>query len=1078
MKSNDCTRFIVCRAAAGSGKTYTLVRQYLELAFDAPKEKLHKRFGTILAITFTNKAANEMKSRILTELNHMALLPIEDKQNQMGKDIAQDLHMDAQTLREYADIVRKAILHNYSDLAVCTIDSFMHHVVRTFAHDLNLPMNFDVYLDNNDLIENAVDNLMGMAGAPGQEELTDVLCEFAEQKMNEDKSYMIEKELSELAQELFKEETPAYLSSLRNISPTQFRQMHQEMQTKNRSYEENMRKQGQQGWDIITQEGLSADDFFYKESGAGAYFRKLANGDLSKPGNRAIAYLTGDKLGEKKVADKLAAIKPRLLKVHQDIETLRANEEALYNSRRLLMKHLYSLAVLNTMNELVNSYAKENDIVHISEFNKRISEVVKSEPMPFIYERIGSHYTNYLIDEFQDTSRMQWQNLVPLVENGVAQGHTSLVVGDGKQAIYRFRKGDVEQFLELPHVDSDIHGRLLENKEVAAIQRLDTNYRSRKTVVEFNNSFFEWALQKRFAEHSEMQEIYVTPRFRAEDDTADTPDLAQLSKKEGGYVQLGFWQLDEGETKYEPLCEQMLQDIERQVKEKGYHYRDITILGRDKKTLNKISSYLTLHGIPVVSSESFLLSQSHTVMLLRSLFQYLVDGNDRAAAMRVALHLRSLGRLPHDTWDHEIFMDSANGRPSPRLLERLLQREGIALNCDTLRGLGLYDGCEEAIRMLGLSTTENAYTATLLNILARYSSSHRQDWSEFLEWFDSQLDELSTCTSDDLDAIRMMTIHKAKGLESPIIMYPVLTTRKHTASLWIQTGKGNQPTAEETIPVSLMQAPAKDSATLYDDQFRGEELKQEIDDLNVLYVALTRPKDKLMVYCQNPAKDNVSSYAALLRDYLKELPAELTDGRWSTGDDSAKEKKAEEKKDNMIKEIPEAAVPLRSITFPTWMGRIAIAQQAEEKGKTTDSAAARWGSQTHAILSLMQNADNCTAAIQRYQRQHPDEDLDADRMKLQLERMMQQAEVARFFDARYECKNECSLVWQGKVLRPDRIVLAGDETWVVDFKTGMPTAEHHGQVDDYCAAIRAMGYPNVRGYLLYIGTERCQMVAC
>lgn len=1069
MKKTDRSRFIVCRAAAGSGKTYTLVRQYIELAFDAPVENLPVRFSRILAITFTNKAANEMKERILKELDRMATLDMADKDNQMGRDIAERLEMDGATLRRYAATVQQAILHNYSDFSVCTIDSFMHRLVRTFAHDLGLPPKFDVHIDDSDMIESAVDSLMGLVGAEGQEELTEVLCEFAQRKMDENKSYMIEAELTELARELFKEQTSEYLASLRSLSPSQFRAIHRQLLADNRAYEQQMKDFGARGMEILRAHDLAPEDFYQARNGAGAYLRKLAAGERPQPNSYVLAYMKGDKLGSSKCSElvraALASAKPELARLHQDIQVAREAGERLYNTRRLLMKHLYSLAVLNKLNELVADYSQENDVVHISEFNKRIAEVVESEPMPFIYERIGTHYYNYLIDEFQDTSRMQWQNLVPLLASGVSDGHTSLVVGDGKQAIYRFRKGDVEQFLALPRVEHSCNHdvELLGHPEVAVADRLDTNYRSLEAVVRFNNEFFEWVLRNPFSSHEELQDIYMRS---AAAEASGQPDLAQRWVKPGGYVQVGFWETGTGAGKLEPLWEQMLADIRRQVGEKGYRYRDITILARNGKTLNEISAYLAQQDVPVVSSESFLLTQSRAVMLLRSLFQYLVDGSDRVAAMQVALYMRSLGLLCGGSWDASLFLAADNGKPLPHLLERLLRSEGIEIDCDRLRALGLYDGCEEAVRMLGLQSTECAYTATLLNVVARYSNSHRQDWKEFIDWFDEQKDTLSTSTSDDLDAVRLMTIHKSKGLEAPIIMYPVLSASKHPFSLWVNVGEelGTQ------LPVSLVQPSAKDS-TLFDEVRREEELKQAMDDLNVLYVALTRPQEKLMLYCQEPAASDTTGYAALLRDYLRSKGESLpAGGSWSSGRDHDRV--------GRDKSSGDTSVPLQALSYPGWAGRIRIAENSAAAMGQFAEEAVRRGNQMHAILSLMRHAGDCAEAVRKYQEANPKEEVDAATLEAQLNAMMQQPEVSRFFDPRHPCKNECSLAWRGKVRRPDRIVFAEGETWVVDFKTGQPDEEHYKQINDYCDAVRSMGCPVVKGYLIYIGSDRCKVVSC
>lgn len=1048
----DKSRFIICRASAGSGKTYTLVRNYLQLAFSAREEELRSRFSHILAITFTNKAANEMKERILRELDNIAA---EGTGADMGRDLAAEMHLDDGTLRRYASTVRQAILHNYSDFAVMTIDSFVHHIVRTFAHDLNLPLNFNVYIDNTDLIQNAIDELMALVGCEGQEGLTEVLCDYAESQMSEGKSFMIENDLASKAQELFKEHTPEFLSKLETLDADQFKQIHKQLLSENRDYEARLSALGTAAVEAYTSAGISDEDFFRGSKGAPSYFRKAAAGESTAPNSWALQFLEGDKLGGSKTAKETAArieeVKPRLQELHQSITALREAEERTYFTRRLLLKNLYELALLNKLGELVSQYSQENEIVHISEFNKRISKVVQEEPAPFIYERIGTRYYNYLIDEFQDTSRMQWQNLVPLVENGVGGGHTSLVVGDGKQAIYRFRQGDVEQFVSLPHVDSPLHGQLLEQPGVSLYTRLERNFRSARTVVEFNNAFFEWAVRNRFADNEELNKIYIGGE--------GTPDLAQQVNKEGGYVQLGFWDCSK---EREVLWNEMLADIRDLTGEKGYSYRDIAILARKNKVLSEISTFLTQNDIPVVSSESLLLTQSLVVMMMQNLLQYLIDDTDRIAAARVLMYLHCLGKLKNNYDD--TFIHNAKHID----LDAIAQQEGLSLNCQKLRALGLYDCCEEALRMLDLNGIETAYTASWLNVVARYAGSHRYDLREFLEWFDQEKEHLSTNTASDLDAVKLMSIHKAKGLESPIVLYPILTTKETNDSIWVNI----DPATGLPLPASFV-APNKKEPTLFDNEYQAELLKHEMDEVNVLYVALTRPKEKLMIYCQAPPKEPSKSYISMLNSYaLQSESCEAgRDGTFCWGTNTSKHKeesrKAEDKPLN--KKIDKVA-------YPGWTNRIAIAEQSAEIFGEFDASSKRRGNLMHALLATITNSDEADSALEAFIERNKVEADDAEALTEMLHSMFQQPEVARFFSPKHGCKNECDMVWHGEVLRPDRVVTTEEETWVIDFKTGTPKAEHRIQVGRYCEAVQAMGYPSVKGYLLYLGKKKCQVM--
>ena len=1052
----DTSRFIICRAAAGSGKTYTLVRQYLTLAFDAPEGRLGQRFRGILAITFTNKAAGEMKERILRELENIRT---QGTACPMGRDIAEATAFDDSRLRRYAAIVQSAILHNYSDLAVCTIDSFMHRIVRTFAHDLDLPANFDVQIDNTALIQNAVDNLMALAGTEGQEELTEVLCDFAESKMNEGKSYLVERELTRLAGELFKEQAPEYLASLRDpasgqpFSPARFREMHREMQAANRDYERQLRALGEEGMEAIGATGLVPNDFYQGARGVYGWFDKLRRGILAPPNSYALAYLDGDKLGAAKASaaalDTLAALQPRLADLRDRYEALRADGEALYNTRTLILKNLYSLALMETLDRLVGQYARENETVHISEFNKRIAEVVRDEPAPFIYERLGSRYRNYLIDEFQDTSRMQWENLVPLVENGIAAGHTSLVVGDGKQAIYRFRQGDVEQFIQLPHVDSPLHGRLLESPGIARIDRLERNFRTARTVVEFNNGFFQWAVQSRFAENAEMQQIYIGTGAKA--------DLRQEAVREGGRVQIAFRDLD-GEP--DALWQAMLDDIRGLVDGDRFRYRDILLLARDRNTLAAISQYLTAHGVPVVSSESFLLSRSRVVMLLVNLLRYLLDGSDKVSELRLRQHLQSLGK--------EI------SQPDTGQLS-------------ILNSLGLYDCCEEALRMLGLDGVETAYTATFLGVVRRYTQTHRPDLAEFLEWFDEQKDKLSTSTASDLDAVRLMTIHKAKGLEAPVVMYPILNRREPADSLWVHLPQ------DSGLPLAAgWVQPKKEEHTLFDDQYTTEQLKSQLDRINVLYVALTRPKEQLLVYCQQPPASATTTYNALLRDYITETEGfrETFPGTFVLGEEDAEQvrhtpQSLRDSSPNLGEQLAAAGSnsqlsivnpQLSSLVFPSWHHRIAIANQADDLFAPADDTARLHGNRLHDLLSRLPHSGMAAEVVDAYLAANPCEPDEAATLRQTLDTLLAEPAAARFFDPACPARRETELIADGEVLRPDRIVEPPEARWVVDFKTGAPRPEHRAQVERYCQVLSHMDGRPTQGFLLYAAPSACQVL--
>ena len=1041
----DDGKLIVRKASAGSGKTFTLVKEYLKLAFSGPEWGIDMRFSHILAITFTNKAANEMKTRILKYLGEIAE---QGEQSDMAKNIAEETGLAMSKLQEYAVRVQKSILHHYSDLSVYTIDSFMHRIVRTFAHDLNLPMNFDVMIEQDELIETAVDELLSLAGTEGEDSLTRILSSFAESEMEEGKSYDVKQKIMRLANELFKEGSVVRIDKLKDLKLEDFGRIMREYAKKNREVEHTIKDLGQQAVDIIRYNGIGFDDFYRGKSGIGNYFKAIAAGEKMELGNSyVLEFVNKDKLGggktSKEVVAKIEAIKPELCELYGKIEKV-INEELMgYNTRSLLMQNLYSMAMLNKLNEIVEQDARANEMIHISEFNKQIAKVVQEEPAPFIYERVGNKYYNFLIDEFQDTSKQQWMNLVPLLDNGVGNGHTSLIVGDGKQAIYRFRNGDVSQFVKLPKVDNDMHGQNFEY--VADVGTLGDNYRSCEEIVNFNNRLYDWIVTNPREYNSELNEIYR--------------DGAQNAKKEGGYVEVGFYS-----EKHTGMMPVMLEEIQNQIA-LGYKYSDITILGRNNKLLSEIGVYLSAAGIPLVSNESFLLSNSSVVKLLKAMLHYLLDSSDRVAIMQVLQLMRDLDILS----EGNDFAEDLIRNPKVVDLGAILKRDGIEINVDWLRSLTLYDCCEALIQVLHVSEMDKAYVATMLNKVAAYESRHRQDLAEFLEYFDERIDQISTQTSADKEAVQLMTIHKAKGLEARVVLYAIPSRREMNDRLWVDIDQGELPAAM----VSLK----KDFQSEFDSQMEDEQLKKEMDDTNVLYVATTRPKEKLIIYCDEPgATVKTLSYEVLLQNFVA---ADRMSVHWNEkvreggmvyylGENKSKGEEREKPVDFDLKELDK-------ISYPDWTPRIRIADTADDIFAPERGENIRRGLRMHEVLSWVKKSDDIGLAVERYARFNDIDDASKKELYEQLQQMMADERVRPYFEDVDKALNEHELVYNGKVYRPDRIVFKGDEVWVVDFKTGSPNQSHHNQVKRYCVAVREMGYKTVGGCLIYIGGNEAQV---
>ena len=1093
--------FVICRAAAGSGKTFTLVKEYLMLAMalpsavvrrdrDAFQRQLRRQFAGILAITFTNKAAGEMKSRIMEYLEQMMLYGTDAKRSRMGAPLLEALNalpcyadnpLDESELRWMAEVVHSAILHQYSDLSVCTIDSFMHRIVRTFAHDLDRPVNFEVMVEQDEMIRRAVSQLMSQVGAPGNEELTRVMRAYADSRMENAKSYNIEGELSDLAKQLFMEDTETYLAQLKDMDINDFIALHDALTSANRRFEQTVTACGQAMIDLLSHAGVEEGDCAGGNGGYYGFFRSLVKKEPRPMTNKTADAFENGKLYSAKCSKAtmgvIDGLKDKLYPQYEKARALlgvadgRTPDEggALrdYNTRRVLLRNLYSMALLNQLKIQLDLYCRENEVVHLSEFNKMINSIICNQPAPFIYERLGNRYHHFLIDEFQDTSVLQWHNLVPLLENGVSQRQESLVVGDGKQAIYRFRQGDVRQFVALPRVEGlPLHGRTLAAEDNYDFVPLDVNYRTASSIVNFNNAFFSWLMKRKpIAGNALAQQIYVgTP------DDEGHPSLWQRLPKGDvpqGHVGVTFVDSDDPDD----VNESIRQTIVRLVTQQGYHLRDIMVLGRNKKNLDSVSTYLQTHSdemrIEVSSSESFFLVRSHAVMAIVAALRLLHDPSDRVAAADLLQRLYNLGLVA--SCHRDAFLEKG-AIDVARLLRE--EHRGFDFRPDYLVALDLYDCCEELVRELHLDGIDTAYVGSLLGRVATFATRNHKGMAEFLEWFDDNATtdladgkhrQLSAASPEGVDAVRLLTIHKAKGLEAPVVICPFVYAKNHDFNLWVNLD--GQEVAGGRLPAAYVELSRDDSSNF--DAVRDEERRlDEVDKLNVLYVALTRPQEQLFLVCAKPPKDSKDemNYSRLIKEFVdSEHPA------FGDADFRHVEKVREKGGDELS---------LNKLSYAEWTTKVQVASPAAQALTPLQEESVRFGNLVHDLMARVRHVGDVEAAVARMA---ADECLDEElsrRLTAVAQEVVSHPDTERFFREGYEVKTECDLCDEEGLCRPDRVVVTPEATWVVDFKTGRDLGEEHDrQVRRYCRAMMAMGYPNVSGWLLYLPDIRLREVA-
>ena len=620
--------FRVFQASAGAGKTFTLIKEYLKLCL--ANERSVANFRHILAITFTNAAANEMKAKIMSALGEI-IDSKEVKPNTMEAVLMQELAISGEQLKRNAQSLMTCIMHDYSSFCVSTIDAFVQKLSRSFAHDLGLPSQYTVSIDTDEVAETITENI-GLRISDKDDYLTRLLIDFSNNQFDNQRFTSIETQLSDFVTKLMTEKAYQKDESNNIQNAIQYKETLDFLNGKIRRFEQELKTYLDDFKAIEAQYGLRDEQYSYGKNGFVSFVRKLEHHVFEQPGSRFKTVLEKrncfSKEAEKQMGKaQIEAINTALLPMLEALDAFYAKELGkflFYRSQRDLL-YLYALRV--QIRAEFARMAENEEVVHISEFNKLLNAVMGDFSVPFVYERIGEHFHHVFVDEFQDTSVLQWQNLLPLIDNGLAAGQMSMVVGDGKQSIYRFRSGEVEQIVNLPEIyalpkdEREAAFRQFEQnlKDNFAFKNLATNYRSFAQVVDFNNSFFEYAYRNL---SPESQKVYVAEKPGTDE---GVNIFQKKAKSDEGLVQVELY-----DTENQPdYCFERVETIIRELTEKqGYQYSDITLLTRKSDYGSEMANYLNDKGIPVISQVSILLKSSDKVQLMVCALRYLMDDSN------------------------------------------------------------------------------------------------------------------------------------------------------------------------------------------------------------------------------------------------------------------------------------------------------------------------------------------------------------------------------------------------------------------------------------------------------------------
>ncbi|GGE89711.1 ATP-dependent exoDNAse (exonuclease V) beta subunit (contains helicase and exonuclease domains) [Chishuiella changwenlii] len=1021
--------FKIYNASAGAGKTYTLVKEFLSLLLTHESDY---HFEHILAITFTNKAAGEMKERIIETLEEIAK-STNPKEDRYIMELATELNMKPEIIKTKAHHILIAILHNYSKFSISTIDKFNLRLMKSFAQDLGLSMNFDVEMNTNEIISESVDLLYSKIGE--DEKLTQTMIKIALDNMDDNKSWDIRKSLSADTNDISNDRHLQDLEKLKNISLDEFVRYRNVIYRDVKILKEGLILIGNEFHDLLSNNGISVNELPGKSRGIAAFFIKLKNYDgsgLILPTDaNSKDMLDGGYLS--KVKDATAeTIFPQLKDLFDKAASI--NDHLLLLSS--IQKNISSISLINEVEKSLDAIKKESNVLLINEFNTIISKNLQEQPANFIYERIGSRYNHYFIDEFQDTSTLQWNNLDPLVENARAQSDTIMLVGDAKQSIYRWRGGNPAQMIDL--IDR-------KGEENIKVEELEKNWRSHEKIIQFNNELYSFiAPQLNLPSFQYLYEI---------------GNKQLTNHQKDGFVKINFIE-QEGRSKdlyKEQNLELVLKTI-HECLENGFALSDIAILVRSNAQGILLAKHLTENNLVVISNEALLLKNSFEIQLIEYLFKITSNPMDEQAKIRFLMVAYELNLFTTD--DLTITVENALKGGLTKFIE-LAKSIGIELSFILDQNLSLYDFTEKTIRSLNLQDRSPAYILNFLDVILEYSSKNESDLNSFLEFWETKKDKASIKTPKGVDAIQIMTIHKSKGLEFPVVILPFLDWQKKNSKIWIPLQK-NEENPFETFYVGINSELKSIKNEEIKTKINEEESLVQLDEINTLYVATTRAKEQLYMMALKPKEKSTSSSIA---NYLQEFV-------WQQGfsDDEVILKGSQNRVSQpKIKENASAELKIYSSDWNTRLVINTNSEKAQEKLKFTE-----FGNTVHNILQQIITADNLPKIIESEKQRGTLSYENTDHLQKTLQNLLQDPKLVPYFADGLTVLNERDFIDEhGQIFRADRVVIDSDNNCsIIDYKTGQPDLEQHFQVNRYAEFFEKLGYHIQSKMLIYIDDQK------
>jgi len=1045
------------RASAGAGKTYKLTEEYLKLLFKHPYA-----YRRILAVTFTNKATDEMKERIISELFNLS----SGAKSGYIATLTKDCGFTEEALRLKAKQTLVSILHDYSAFNISTIDSFFQQTMRAFTREIGLQGGYGIEMDQNVVLVEAVDNMLAGLDKSDNKELLSWLLRFAEDKIENGGEWNLRREIMMLSREVFKESYKSFSDDLAKdiedkVSLNKYRDELQKIIT---SVKAEAKRLGEKGLAVMEQYGLQPSDFKGGSRSSMMQFQRWAGGEMKEPtatflsfeDNTEACYTKTTPDAMKQIigcalADGLNDCIKAIIALYSDL--------TYYNTAAEIIRYYYTLGILNDISRQIAEYREEKNTILIADTTELLNRIIDGSDTPFIYEKTGTRVDHYMIDEFQDTSRMQWENFRPLLRDSLAQSQDNLIVGDVKQSIYRFRNSDWTL------LDGKIQTEF--SPEQLTMKSLDENWRSFANVVNFNNAFFTSSpeiLQEQYNEviassslsDDEKQEYISRITSAYNGSTQSIPDSF---KDKAGHVQVSFLTEEEGSNWMDEALQRLPETIER-LQDNGYQLKDIAILVRTNNEGASVAETLlkykdehqsSQYNYDIISDEALFVNSSAVVRFVVALLKHIKSPDDEIS--------RSMAYFAYVALSDNF--DTAGENRFP---------QEIATEVMKLSRLSLYEMVEGIYRTFApvFPDNEQVFVQAFLDIVADFTKKENADIARFLKWWEETGCRKTIATPDGQNAIRIMTIHKSKGLGFKVVLIPFCDweiDHRPTKNIVLWCRPSVAPFDRlPLVPVRYGQILAN---TIFANDYFNEKLHAFIDNLNTLYVAFTRTKEELIVFAPRPKKldskeglTKANSIADLLWLSLPEADFDKEEGFYESGDwCKAKQSTAS---DN-IRELPIGQ--LHSISS---QDRLHL--RLNGRAIVLDDEQRKFGVLMHDILSCVETIKDVDKVITRHYLSGAMNKEEAAKIKQTLSEHLSRDDVKGWFDGSHHVLNEIDILYNnGLTRRPDRVMIKDGKVTVVDYKFGEKDEKKYSrQVKSYIDLIRQIGYKEVEGYLWYV----------